>query len=62
MSIVQFIRWLTNHLPIAMDLQSLSLRGAQRVRPVVAGPMPGSATKQSRAARDQGWIASLRSQ
>jgi hypothetical protein len=39
----------------------LVIARSQRVRPEVAGPMTGSATKQSSAER-QFWIASLRSQ
>jgi single-strand DNA-binding protein len=37
------------------------IAGSQRVRPEVAGPMTGSATKQSNSAL-QNWVASLRSQ
>jgi hypothetical protein len=38
---------------------SVVIARSQRVRPEVAGPMTGSATKQSSAA-PQRWIASLR--
>jgi hypothetical protein len=38
---------------------SIVIARSQRVRPEVAGPMTGSATKQSSFLRKRPWIASL---